>query len=138
MKNNKILPFNLRKHLGRCFKFAWKGIRTFYAEEYNARIHSILAITVIIAGFCFNITKTEWAIVVICCGLVIAAEAVNTAIERLVDLVSPDYHPLAGKIKDMAAGAVLICAIASAIVGLIIFTPCFFVLIKRIVLYIIL
>jgi diacylglycerol kinase (ATP) len=121
-KNNK-LPFNLRKHLGKCFKFAWKGIHIFFAEEYNARIHSILAIMVILTGFYFNITKTEWIIVIICCGLVIAAEAINTAIERLVDLVSPDYHPLAGKIKDMAAGAVLICAIVSAIAGFIIFVP---------------
>ncbi|KAA6345924.1 Undecaprenol kinase [termite gut metagenome] len=129
-KNNKQ-PFNLRRHLGRCFKFAWKGIRIFFAEEYNARIHSILAIMVILVGFYFNITKTEWIIVIICCGLVIAAEAINTAIERLVDLVSPDYHPLAGKIKDMSAGAVLICAIVSAVVGLIIFAPYFFALIKQ-------
>jgi diacylglycerol kinase (ATP) len=129
-KNNKPI-FNLRKHLGKCFKFAWKGVHIFFTEEYNARIHSILAIIVIIAGFFLNITKTEWTIVIICCGLVIAAEAINTAIERLVDLVSPDYHPLAGKIKDIAAGAVLICAIASAIVGLIIFVPCIFVLINR-------
>jgi diacylglycerol kinase (ATP) len=124
-------PFNLQKHFGGCFKFAWKGICIFFTEEYNARIHSILAIIVIISGFYFDITKTEWAIVTICCGLVIAAEAINTAIERLVDLVSPDYHPLAGKIKDIAAGAVLICAIASAIVGLIIFIPCFFALINK-------
>jgi diacylglycerol kinase (ATP) len=120
---NKDQLFNLRKHLGRCFKFAWKGIYTFYTEEYNARIHSVLAVMVIAAGFYFNITKTEWISVIACCGLVIAAEAINTAIERLVDLVSPAYHPLAGKVKDVAAGAVLICTIASAIIGLIIFIP---------------
>jgi diacylglycerol kinase (ATP) len=57
--------------------------------------------------------------------MVLAAEGFNTAIERLVDLVSPDYHPIAGDVKDVAAGAVLICAIAAAIIGAIIFTPYF-------------
>ena len=60
---------------------------------------------------------------VMCFGIVLAAEGFNTAIERFVDLVSPDFHPIAGNVKDVAAGAVLICAIASAIVGVIIFLP---------------
>ena len=64
--------------------------------------------------------------VVLCFGLVLAAEGFNTAIERLVDLVSPDYHPIAGDVKDVAAGAVLICAIAAAIVGMIVFIPYIF------------
>ena len=76
---------------------------------------------VTIAGIHFGITPTEWCIVIICFGLVLAAEGFNTAIERLVDLVSPDYHPIAGDVKDVAAGAVLICAIAAAIIGGIIF-----------------
>ena len=59
-------------------------------------------------------------------GMVLAAEGFNTAIERLVDLVSPDFHPVAGDVKDVAAGAVLICAIAAAIIGMIIFIPYFY------------
>jgi diacylglycerol kinase (ATP) len=74
-------------------------------------------------GIHFGITSTEWCIVILCFGIVLAAEGFNTAIERLVDLVSPDYHPIAGAVKDIAAGAVLLCAIASAIVGTIIFLP---------------
>lgn len=76
-----------------------------------------------LGGFHFQITSTEWCIVLICFGLVLAAEAFNTAIERLVNLVSPDYHPIAGDVKDVAAGAVLICAIFAAIIGCIIFLP---------------
>jgi diacylglycerol kinase (ATP) len=72
---------------------------------------------------CFGITPTEWCIVTLCFGMVLAAEGFNTAIERLVDLVSPDYHPIAGDVKDIAAGAVLICAIAAAIIGMIVFLP---------------
>jgi diacylglycerol kinase (ATP) len=63
--------------------------------------------------------------VVMCIGTVIAAELFNTAIEKLVDLVSPERHPVAGQVKDIAAGAVLICAVAAAIIGLIIFIPYF-------------
>ena len=71
----------------------------------------------------FRHHSTEWCIVVICFGVVLAAEGFNTAIERLVDLVSPEFHPVAGDVKDVAAGAVLICAIAAAIIGCIIFVP---------------
>lgn len=80
---------------------------------------------VIIAGIVLGITRTEWIMVVMCIGTVIAAELFNTAIEKLVDLVSPERHPVAGQVKDIAAGAVLICAVAAAIIGLIIFIPYF-------------
>ncbi len=68
----------------------------------------------------------EWVAIILCIGMVLATELINTAIERLVDLISPDRNPIAGQIKDIAAGAVLICAIAAAIVGLIIFIPYLF------------
>lgn len=77
------------------------------------------------AGIVLGITRTEWIMVVMCIGTVIAAELFNTAIEKLVDLVSPERHPVAGQVKDIAAGAVLICAVAAAIIGLIIFIPYF-------------
>jgi diacylglycerol kinase (ATP) len=80
---------------------------------------------VTLTGLHFGINPTEWCIVVLCFGMVLAAEGFNTAIERLVDLVSPDYHPIAGDVKDVAAGAVLICAIATATIGAIIFIPYF-------------
>ena len=74
-------------------------------------------------GYAWQGTRTEWTVVILCFGVVIAAELFNTAIERLVDLVSPERHPVAGQVKDIAAGAVLVCAVAAAIIGLIIFIP---------------
>lgn len=115
----------LKKRI-KSFGYAFKGIASLIRKEHNARIHCTAIVLVTIAGFHFAITPTEWCIVVLCFGLVLAAEGFNTAIERLVDLVSPDFHPIAGDVKDVAAGAVLICAIASAIVGLIVFIPYLF------------
>lgn len=117
--------FNI-KRLIKSFKYAGKGIYTLIGEERNARIHCIAIILVTLSGFYFNISKTEWVIIVLCFGLVLAAEAFNTAIERLVDMVCPERKPIAGKVKDLAAGAVLICAIAAAIIGTIIFVPYLF------------
>lgn len=115
----------LKKRI-KSFGYAFKGIASLIGKEHNAWIHCTAIVLVTIAGFHFGITPTEWCIVVLCFGLVLAAEGFNTAIERLVDLVSPDFHPIAGDVKDVAAGAVLICAIASAIVGLIVFIPYLF------------
>ena len=108
------------------FGYAFKGIASLIKKEHNAWIHCTAIVVVTLAGFYFDITPTEWCVVVICFGLVLSAEGFNTAIERLVDLVSPDYHPIAGDVKDVAAGAVLICAIAAAIVGMIVFIPYLF------------
>lgn len=105
------------------FRYAFKGIADLFRHTPNARIHLFVTICVIIAGFFFHITHIEWCILILCIALVLAAEAANTAIEYLTDLVSPDHHPLAGKTKDVAAAAVLLAAIGAAIVGLIIFLP---------------
>lgn len=87
------------------------------------QIHLVVAVLVVLAGWFFNITTAEWVLCLLCFGLVFGAEMVNTSIENLVDLVSPQRHELAGKAKDMAAGAVLISALFAACVGLIIFIP---------------
>ena len=115
----------LRKRIN-SFGYAFKGIASLLKREHNAWIHCIAIIVVTLAGLHFGITRTEWCIVCLCFGMVLAAEGFNTAIERLVNLVSPDFHPVAGDIKDVAAGAVLICAIAAAIIGMIIFIPYFY------------
>ena len=80
-------------------------------------------ILVIICGFIFHLSITEWLICILLFALVISLELVNTAIEAVVDLCSPDYHELAKYAKDVAAGSVLISAIASVVIGLIIFIP---------------
>ena len=119
-----LIKYDLKKQL-RSFGYAWKGIQSCVGKEQNLSFHLIAAMAVIIAGIVLGITRTEWIMVVMCIGTVIAAELFNTAIEKLVDLVSPERHPVAGQVKDIAAGAVLICAVAAAIIGLIIFIPYF-------------
>lgn len=115
-------PFSIRARI-RSFKYAITGIRKLIASEHNAWIHCGVVVIVTIAGFVFGITAYEWMMVILCFGLVLGAEALNTAIEKLVDLVSPEWKPKAGDIKDLASAGVLFCAIAAAIVGLIIFIP---------------
>lgn len=105
------------------FKYAFKGIYFLLATQRNARIHLAAMALVIFGGFYFSISSTEWMVVIIAIGLVFAAEAFNTAIEQLVDMVSPEFNKSAGRIKDLAAGVVLITAIAAAIAGIIIFGP---------------
>ncbi len=105
------------------FRYAFKGIADLFRNTPNARIHLFVTCCVLIAGFFFGISRIEWCIIILCIALVLAAEAANTAIEYLTDLVSPEYHPLAGKTKDAAAAAVLLAAIGAAIVGIIIFAP---------------
>ena len=101
--------------------FAWKGLKTAFAEQRNLRFHLSAALTVIAAGFYFDISLVEWMVVVLTAAFVIAMELINSSVESLVNLISPQHQPLAGKIKDIAAGAVLIAAIASVIIGFLIF-----------------
>lgn len=115
-------PFSIRKRI-KSFGYAGKGLWSFIGKEHNAWIHCAAIVVVTVAGFYFGISPTEWTAVVVCFGMVLAAEGFNTAIERLVNLVSPDKHSIAGDVKDIAAAAVLICAITAAIVGAIIFIP---------------
>jgi len=117
------------------FKNAFRGIRMVISSEKNMQIHLIVALLVVVAGLFFAISLTEWMLCLLCFGLVIGAEIMNTAIENLVDLASPQKHVLAGKAKDMAAGAVLVCSIFAAIVGLIIFLPKVWMLIKVLISY---
>ncbi len=105
------------------FVYAGKGIYTLISREHNAWIHCAAIIVIAAAGFYFGITRGEWIAVVFCFGLVVAVEAVNTAIENLVDMVCPEKKPEAGTVKDLAAGAVLICAITAMVVGGIVFIP---------------
>lgn len=118
---DKVKTF-IKKRI-KSFGYAFQGIGNFIRKEPNAWIHCTAVVVVTSLGIYYGISATEWCIVILCFGLVLMAEAFNTAIERLVDLVSPDFHPLAGTIKDVAAGAVLLGAIAAAIVGCIIFIP---------------
>lgn len=112
----------LRKRIA-SFGYAFKGIALLVRTQPNARIHLVLTGLVIGGGFFFQISPLEWLILILTIALVLAAEAFNSALEALTDLVSPDWHHLAGNAKDLAAGAVLLCAIGAVAVGLLIFLP---------------
>ena len=119
---SKIEKFSLKKRW-KSFSYAFDGIKTLLKEEHNARIHLVAAFGVIVASIYLNISLIEWCLVVLCVVMIISAEAVNSAVENLTDLASPEYHPLARKAKDLAAAAVLIIAFGVAIIGGIIFLP---------------
>lgn len=103
------------------FLFALKGIRSSFDEQRNLKVQMAVAVVTIGAGFYCNITAIEWCLILFAIALVIGLEMVNTAMEDLVDLVTTEWKPLAGKVKDMAAGAVLVVSIISVVIGVIIF-----------------
>ena len=105
------------------FKFAFSGLMHTIKTENNFRIHLIIAFVVVIAGLFFNITTVQWLFLISAIGIVLMAELFNTAIELIVNLISPDYNKKAGQIKDIAAASVFIAAITAVIMGLIIFIP---------------
>ena len=114
MKNKKLIN---------SFKCAIQGIKQAVKTERNVKIHINIMIIVIIAGIVLKINTQEWIICIILFGLVISLELVNSAIEATVDIAMPEINEKAKVAKDVAAGAVLVSAIASAIIGLIIFIP---------------
>ncbi|MFM2268691.1 MAG: hypothetical protein RL757_2132 [Bacteroidota bacterium] len=105
------------------FGYAINGVKLLLTNEPHARIHVAAAILATGAGAYFQISAMEWVAIVMSIAIVLAAEGFNTAIELLTDLVSPNYHELAGKTKDVAAGAVLLTAMGAALVGVVIFLP---------------
>ena len=110
------------------FKYAFEGIAELLKKEKNTRIHLFFTVAAIAAGFIFKISPIEFCIIILTISSVWCAEAMNTAVERAVDLVTHDKKPLAKASKDLAAGAVLITAIGSIFIGLIIFLPKFIAL----------
>ncbi|WP_144511125.1 diacylglycerol kinase family protein [Bacillus sp. FJAT-22090] len=105
------------------FIYAFQGVIHVVKTEQNFRFHILAAVVVLIAGMLTGLSKWEWIIVVmLICGMFMI-ELVNASIERVVDLASPELHPLAKQAKDIAAGACLVYAFCTAIVGLIIFIP---------------
>jgi diacylglycerol kinase (ATP) len=104
------------------FRFAIQGFHSALSNQVNLRIHLAVSMGVIIAGFAFRVSATEWCVLLLCMGLVISLELINTAIEKLVDMVSPEWKQQAGQIKDVAASAVLIVSLVALIIGLIIFS----------------
>ena len=105
------------------FRYAFEGWAYVLRTQHNAWIHGAATIAVVILAFWLGMSRVEWSILILTIAIVWLAEFTNTALEAVIDLVSPDYHPLAKTAKDVAAGAVLVSACAAVIVGLIILGP---------------
>ena len=103
------------------FLVAIRGVKFSIVDQRNLKVQTFIAFVTIAAGFYFDITLIEWCIVLLTIGLVIGLEIINTAIENLVDLVTTEWKPLAGRIKDMAAGAVLTASVIALAVGVMVF-----------------
>ncbi len=105
------------------FLHAGNGIAGFFKTDRNGKIHLTAAVLVFMAGWYFAISVTEWCLLLLCIGLVIALEMLNYALERVCNMIHTEWHPVIKAVKDVAAGAVLWSAIISAVIGLLIFIP---------------
>lgn len=113
---------NFSKFL-RSFVIGSLGLAHALASEQNMRIHGLIALGVIVAGFVFAVAAWEWVVLVLCIGMVISAECLNTAIERLADRITRETHPLIKQAKDCSSAAVLVLAVTAAVVGGVVFVP---------------
>jgi diacylglycerol kinase len=118
----KIKSFSSRSR-SESFRFAFSGLASLLKNEYNSRIHLIAAVVAVIAGIILKIDLTEWCLLVIVIGLVFLTELINTSLEALCDAVDPEWNEKIKKAKDYSAGAVLIAAALSVIIGGIVFLP---------------
>ena len=120
MNNDTSLTFTGRIRSIRC---ALVGVRLMIASQQNAWIHAAATLAVVAVGLYLGLTNAEWCWIVLAVISVWTAEALNTAFEFLTDVASPQFHPLAAKAKDVAAGAVLITAVGSVMIGLLVLGP---------------
>ncbi len=128
MNNTSTLTFTGRV---RSFRCAFKGMRVMIASQHNAWLHAIATCIVTALGFYLRLSNSEWSLIVVAIMAVWTSEALNTAFEFLTDVASPEFHPLAEKAKDVAAGAVLMAAIGSVVIGALVFGPHLTALIHR-------
>lgn len=125
-KEKNKLPINTWKNrqFSKSFKHALDGVKLILKEERNMRFHALFGLIPIVFGLFFQLARWEWILVITCIFLVIIIEFMNTIIETVVDMVTDyEYHPLAKKAKDIAAGAVLVTAIFTVVVAALIFIP---------------
>jgi diacylglycerol kinase (ATP) len=120
-KDNTFVKGRLKSIL-----FAVKGAFKLATTEHSVMVQLSIALTLIVAGFYFGITKEEWLIQTLATGLVLGIEGINTAVEKIADFIHPDYHKKIGFIKDIAAGAVFFAALTAITIGCIIYIPYLF------------
>lgn len=121
-KKSENEPFSPKKRI-KSFGYAFRGIYFMLRSQHNFWIQITLGVMAIVLGILFEISRGEWMIMVLTIGMVLSAETFNSSIESLTDMVQPNEDQRAGWVKDIAAGAVLITAIAALVVGLLIFLP---------------
>jgi diacylglycerol kinase (ATP) len=107
----------------RSFGHAFRGVATLLASQHNAWIHAAATLVVVVLGFALDVSRIEWVLLIFAIAGVWTAEGFNTALEWICDVASPEYHPLVEKAKDVAAAAVLLAALGSALVGLLVIGP---------------
>ncbi len=129
MQKKRISKYLKKRLLS--FKYAFNGIAYVIKTQANMQIHFFLTIIVIIAGFYFKISTVEWLFLLLTIALVLVSETINTAIEEIVNFISPEYNKKAGIIKDLSAAFVLLAAIFAVIVGILIFLPKILFIIKN-------
>lgn len=118
--DRKFHVFSIKERV-ESFRYAFKGVWTLIITQHNAWVHVLATILVVCAGFFVKLSAEHWIMVLLATSLVWVAEALNTAMEFLCDATIPEFHPLIEKAKDVAAGAVLISALAAIVVGVLIF-----------------
>jgi len=117
-----VRPFQFTGRI-RSFYYAFRGVLRMVRCQHNAWIHAAATIVVLAAGFYLRLARADWCWIILAISSVWTAEALNTAFEFLADAASPDFHPLVRDSKDVAAGAVLITAAASSIIGILVLWP---------------
>ncbi len=117
-----IKNFSWKKR-AKSFTYAFDGLKVLLKEEHNALIHLGLGSLAVLMGFIFDISRYEWIAIFLSIGIVFSAELMNSAIENLCNYISPANNSVIKKVKDLAAAAVLVVAIAAFLVGVIIFLP---------------
>jgi diacylglycerol kinase (ATP) len=105
---------------------AWRGMLYSWRTQGHIQFHVVAGISVLCFAWWSKVSRFEWLILILAIGSVICAEVMNTALEIVVDMVQPNFHPLAGMAKDIAAGAVLVTVIQAVVIGMIIFFPTLF------------
>lgn len=119
MKNQK---FSIKERL-KSFIHAFNGLRIMILEEHNFRIHIIVAALVVVFGFIVHLSISEWLVLILTITMVVTLEIINSSIENLADIISPEWNTKIKKVKDVCAAAVLIAGLASIVIGALIFIP---------------
>jgi diacylglycerol kinase len=122
-RNGDYAPFMRSQSLVASFRFAFEGIAHAFRTQRNFKIHAFITLAVLILGLLLQISLDQWAVLAVVVGLVFQTELTNTAVEAIVDRVSPEFHELAKIAKDCSAAAVLVTAIAAVIAGVLVFGP---------------